>query len=107
MHGVFVEFEKISCLRLNLPKTVIAPLWPSTINSIRNMLSDDFPQWSRAGPVLNRCYLSRRHDAITAVAALARQTDSGQVILFSRSLAIRNSDRWIITVVVAATASIS
>ena len=60
-----------------------------------------------AGPVLNRCYLSRRPDAITAVAALARQTDSGQVILFSRSLAIRNSDRWISTVVVSATASIS
>ena len=44
--AAFKEFSKISCLKLNLPKTVLIPLWPSTVDSVRRMLRAQYPEWS-------------------------------------------------------------
>ena len=45
MH-MFKEFASISNLQLNLEKTVLVPLWPSSTMSIRRWLRDDFPSWA-------------------------------------------------------------
>ena len=43
--SLFKEFGEISGLHLNLPKTVLIPLWPSTPQRVKRMLCDDFPMW--------------------------------------------------------------
>lgn len=43
---VFSEFAKMSNLHLNLSKTVLVPLWPSSETSIRRWLRDDFSDWA-------------------------------------------------------------
>ena len=43
---LFKEFGDISNLRLNLPKTVIIPLWPTSIKSFRTFLHSDRPEWN-------------------------------------------------------------
>ena len=43
----FSEFQAISCLKLNLPKTVLVPLWKSEVGQIRRMLQDMYPNWAR------------------------------------------------------------
>ena len=45
IHNMFDEFGKISGLVLNIPKTVIIPLWPSSPSSVKNMLRDMFAPW--------------------------------------------------------------
>ena len=48
MH-VYREFGQISNLRLNLPKTVLIPLWPTTATRLKStMLRDVFPEWCGA-----------------------------------------------------------
>ena len=47
--GVYEEFAKISNLRLNLPKTVLVPLWPHNKQQlIRTLINDTLPEWSSA-----------------------------------------------------------
>ena len=47
IHRIFAEFASISCLRLNIPKTVLLPLWPSTPQCVSRVLQDEHPEWSR------------------------------------------------------------
>ena len=46
IYHIFEEFASISCLRLNLPKTILVPLWPSTPTSVSRMLHDTHPEWN-------------------------------------------------------------
>ncbi len=43
---IFSEFGRMSGLRLNLPKTVLIPLWPSSPARVRGMLQDEYPSWA-------------------------------------------------------------
>jgi hypothetical protein len=45
LNSVFTEFGHISGLRLNLPKTVVIPLWPESLPEIRTRFLTDFPEW--------------------------------------------------------------
>ena len=48
MH-VYREFGLVSNLRLNLPKTVLVPLWPTTAQRLKStVLRDVFPEWCSA-----------------------------------------------------------
>ena len=42
---LFKEFGEISNLRLNLPKTVIIPLWSTSTHGLRTFLNSDRPEW--------------------------------------------------------------
>ena len=44
--SVFGEFGSISGLVLNLPKTVLIPLWPSTMEVVRAQMARILPNWS-------------------------------------------------------------
>ena len=45
IHSLFREFAAISSLRLNMPKTVMIPLWRSTPDQVRRMVKDEHPSW--------------------------------------------------------------
>ena len=46
---VYKEFGQVSNLKLNLPKTVLIPLWPTTAERLTNsVLRDMFPEWCAA-----------------------------------------------------------
>ncbi len=42
---VFRKFGDVSCLRLNLPKTVVVPLWPGSPDAIRRDIAERLPSW--------------------------------------------------------------
>jgi len=45
--AVYKEFGLFSGLQVNIPKTVIIPLWASSITSIaRTLIADSMPEWS-------------------------------------------------------------
>jgi hypothetical protein len=44
--NMFDEFAEISCMELNLPKTIVIPLWPEPLSLIRDRVAHDLPQWS-------------------------------------------------------------
>ena len=43
---LFADFASISGLELNLPKTVVIPLWPEPLHSIRTVVSTELPEWN-------------------------------------------------------------
>ena len=45
---IYKEFGKMSNLQLNLSKTVVIPLWPCSLASVRDIIKNDMPQWSAA-----------------------------------------------------------
>jgi len=46
--SVYKEFSKFSGLHVNMPKTVIIPLWASSLDSIRRtLIADSMPEWSQ------------------------------------------------------------
>ena len=47
--GIYRAFGDISGWKLNLPKTILIPLWPGSLKSIKcTLLNDDLPAWSHA-----------------------------------------------------------
>ena len=44
--GIFKEFSKISNLTFNISKTVVIPLWESSVSVVQQWLQDSFPAWS-------------------------------------------------------------
>ena len=54
---IFEDFGDISCLRLNLPKTVLIPLWPAVPRQLKRALYDDFPAWANVGISFSAKYL--------------------------------------------------
>ena len=56
--GVYREFAIFSGLRLNIPKTVVVPLWVSSLTSIRRtLIADMMPEWSSADLSYSATYL--------------------------------------------------
>ena len=46
--AIYKEFEAVSNLKLNLPKTVLIPLWPCKMQEWKgNVLHDALPEWCR------------------------------------------------------------
>jgi hypothetical protein len=43
---IFDEYAAISGMELNLPKTVVVPLWPQPLNEIKEQIANELPQWS-------------------------------------------------------------
>ena len=47
---MFVEFEKISGLALNIKKTVFIPLWPaSSLSNVATLIKEACPRWKDVG----------------------------------------------------------
>ena len=44
--SIFLEFGSISNLRLNMPKTVLIPLWEAPKDRIKKWLSEGYPDWA-------------------------------------------------------------
>jgi len=55
--SVYREFEGMSNLKLNLAKTVIIPLWPCDVNSVKRTIRNDMPQWASAAVELCGPYI--------------------------------------------------
>ena len=45
--AIFTEFSKFSGLHLNLPKTVLVPLWFCSTSSVLRLLRDEYPELSK------------------------------------------------------------
>ena len=45
LHGIFSEFYLISGLSLNIPKTVVVPLFPTDLLEFRSLLARAEPEW--------------------------------------------------------------
>ena len=46
---IYKEFGQVSNLTLNLPKTVLVPLWPCSLQQMKaTLLRDTFPEWCHA-----------------------------------------------------------
>ena len=45
VHNAFQQFGALSRMTLNIPKTVIVPLWPQPIAEIRDTISRTLPEW--------------------------------------------------------------
>jgi len=44
---LYKDFVAVTCLKLNLPKTVLVPLWPCEASQVRRMLiTSDHPEWA-------------------------------------------------------------
>ena len=45
---VFHEFRRISCLKLNIPKTVAVPIWQIKDHEVRELLIAEAPEWGES-----------------------------------------------------------
>ena len=55
---IYEEFAQVSNLKLNLPKTVLIPLWPCTPSQVKaTLIRDSFPEWARTEVALWSIYL--------------------------------------------------
>ena len=54
---VYLDFAAFSGLRLNMAKTIIIPLWETTVHQFRRALHDMLPDWSGAAVAMNAAYL--------------------------------------------------
>jgi hypothetical protein len=57
IYDTFQKFGGISGLRLNLPKTILVPLWPTHLGGVRRMLADEFPAWAKVKVDFSARYL--------------------------------------------------
>ena len=55
--AVFEVFGSISGLILNLPKTVVIPLWPANLATVRTQLTEQVPIWKDVGVAWWATYL--------------------------------------------------
>ena len=46
LQKVFEEFGAVSGLHLNLPKTVVIPLWPANFPEVRSVIANNIPAWA-------------------------------------------------------------
>jgi hypothetical protein len=56
--ALYKEFAEVSNLKLNLPKTVLIPLWPCSLQQMKaTLLRDVFPDWCNAKLSMCSLYL--------------------------------------------------
>jgi hypothetical protein len=56
-HNIFQDFGAISGMKLNLPKTVIIPLWPQDVSAIKNKILVVAPDWAAVEVAGSSIYL--------------------------------------------------
>ena len=78
--AAFREFGVISCMVLNLPKTVVVPLWPQPLDEVREEIDQTLPEWKGIQVASASRYLGFMKALVNATAHGPRLTASSTLV---------------------------